>query len=171
MLRARLALNDCAVALQWLEDDTEEVSFRIHWVGLCALLRAVGHVLHKVDRDVSTAHRRVIEAHWKAWSTGREQHRVFWAFIEAERNNVLKQYELGYQEGDVPFTIPGEVDAEVHILPGAIFKPMLSGPFAGEDARDVARDAIKWWHIVLDEIEKELAPNFRLNPSGVPPAG
>jgi hypothetical protein len=156
MLRARIVLNDCRVALHWLEDDTEEVAFRIHWVGLCALLRAVGHVLQKIDGSISPVHRRTIDAHWEAWGACREEHAIFWDFIEGERNAVLKQYEVGYQERDVAVVALGKSGPEFHLLDVAIFKPMSSGTFAGEDARNVARGAITWWHTRLDEIEEEV---------------
>ncbi len=158
-MRARIVLQDCRDALRWLEDDSEEAAFRIHWVGLCTLLRAVGHVLHKIDGDISPAHRRVIDAHWKVWVAHREEHAIFWDFIESERNAVLKQYEVGYAEGEVPVVALGKSGLEVHLLDEAIFKPMLSGTFEGEDARDVARDAITWWRTRLDEIEEELERN------------
>lgn len=42
--------------------------------------------------------------------------------------------------------------AEAFTLDECIFKPLLDGPFAGEDGRDVARDAISWWEGQLSEI-------------------
>lgn len=44
-MRARMVLDDCRTVLEWLDSAADERSFRIYWVALVALLRAVGHVL------------------------------------------------------------------------------------------------------------------------------
>ena len=47
--RARIVLEDCRLALQLLEEETDLRRWRLHWVAAVALVRAVGHVLEKVD--------------------------------------------------------------------------------------------------------------------------
>lgn len=49
MTRAQTVLDDCRVALQLLEEEKDLQRWRVHWVAALALVRAVGHVLDKVD--------------------------------------------------------------------------------------------------------------------------
>ena len=42
-------------------------------------------------------------------------------------------------------------------LPPTYNYKMNSGPFAGQDPRDLVRDAIKWWEEQLDDIEQKAA--------------
>ena len=44
---ARTVLDDCRLALQLLEEETDPQRWRIHWVAALALVRAVGHVLDR----------------------------------------------------------------------------------------------------------------------------
>ena len=46
---ARRVLDDCKFILAKLEDEKDDQQWRIHWVAVVTLLRAVGHVLTKVD--------------------------------------------------------------------------------------------------------------------------
>lgn len=151
-MRAEIVLDDCRKALALIEDARTEQDFRVYWVALLALLRAVGHVLNKVDGASSSALREAVDARWDSWQRNRDQHRLFWDFIEAERNAVLKTYEMGVHPGDVQVLVDNPAAAEVFTLDECIFKPLLDGPFAGEDGRDVARDAIVWWQGELSGI-------------------
>lgn len=151
-MRADIVLDDCRRALDLAEDARTEQDFRVHWVALVALLRAVGHVLDKVDAAASPALRRAVDELWDQWRRNRAEHRIFWDFIEAERNSVLKTYELGFQPGDIQVMVQDARRTEAFTLEDCIFKPLLEGPFAGEDGRDIARDAISWWERQLSEI-------------------
>jgi hypothetical protein len=151
-MRAVAVLEDCRKALDLTENARDEQEFRVHWVALVALLRAVGHVLHKVDAASAPALGRAVAARWEEWQRSREEHLIFWEFIEDERNSVLKTYELGFEPGDVPVVVRGAKGAEVFTLDECIFKPLVGGPFAGEDGRDIARDAILWWEHQLMEV-------------------
>jgi hypothetical protein len=50
---------------------------------------------------------------------------------------------------------------EVVELDENIYRPMLDGPWEGDDARDVLRVAIDWWNAELDKIDA--ATNSALN--------
>lgn len=154
-MRAELVLEDCRKALELLEETRDEQTFRVLWVALIALLRAVGHVLQKVDGAEDEALGRVVASRWKVWLSEREKHRLFWNFIEAERNSVLKMYEIGVQPGDVRTAVIHSESARLFTLDECIFKPLLDGPFAGEDGRDVAREAIDWWKEQLSMIKSD----------------
>ncbi|HOB74126.1 MAG TPA: hypothetical protein PKG54_06335 [Phycisphaerae bacterium] len=151
-MKANVVLDDCRRALNLVEGAHNDQDFRVYWVALIALLRAVGHVLDKVDANANASLRRAVDARWAEWRRDREKHRLFWDFIEYERNSVLKTYELGVQSGDVDIVVQGSGVVGVSTLDECLFKPLLDGPFAGEDGRDVAREAITWWEGQLSEI-------------------
>jgi len=39
-----------------------------------------------------------------------------------------------------------------------LFRPMDDGPYAGQDGRDLIDDALEWWRVQLDEIDRRAAP-------------
>ena len=84
-----------------------------------------------------------------SWKADRARHAVFWEFIENERNQVLKQYELGF----LPGTVAVAVDGEVFQLGDTLFSPMSAGPYAWEDCRDVLAEAVEWWQVQLNQVE------------------
>lgn len=164
---ARKVLGDCQIALSLLEEEADVHRWRIHWAGAVALIRAVGHVLDKVDgRDMHI--KGAASAAFSRWKSADPKHHIFREFIERERNNLLKEYhsdvhplaevglvlELASQPaGD------GEVEKSCQIaeIGENLFKPFLDGPWEGEDARDVLAEAIAWWDSELLVIEQEAA--------------
>jgi hypothetical protein len=92
----------------------------------------------------------------------RPEPRIFWEFIEAERNNVLKAYEIGV---GVNFTVrPGT--AYLNLVTGQTSSSpsgpttfdafMRSGPFTGQDPLALCRDAIEFWRKYLDTIDGQI---------------
>lgn len=165
-LQSRQVLADCRVALELLEEETGEQRWRVHWAAAVALIRAVGHVLDKVDgRD--PAIKSLAGAAYKRWMSDVEEHRVFRDFIDHERNNLLKEYRSDVHPLDrVQFAlqytgVPAdggepEVIHELAELDENIYRPMLDGPWEGDDARDVMESAIEWWEAELDAIDLRL---------------
>jgi len=175
---ARNVLDDCRWALNQHTPDLQGEAFRVSWVALVALLRAVGHVLRKVDAERSDAHlKAAIHRHWtklNARKAAREP-AIYWDFIEQERNMVLKQYTLGAKR--IAHLLPsGPIDPDkgriaIHIeLSGGKSKPgrtgriefsspvevrseITGGPFKGQNERAVVERAIEWWQTSLDEID------------------
>jgi hypothetical protein len=125
-MQARLVLADCRVALEQAELALDPVAFRRSWAAVVALLRAVGHVLDKVDGRRSESLRRAIDARWRLWNANRAGNRAYWTFIEAERNNVLKVYDFGDEQDEKA---------------------------AARSDLDAARKALAWWAAELDAIE------------------
>ena len=138
-------------AHELLEAETDDTEFRILWVAGIALARAVGHVLDKVDRKQNDRTKRVISNAYASWRRDKEGNKVFWEFIEDERNRVLKEYELGFLFGPIRVAASGQL----FTLNENLFCPISDGAFAGEDCRDVLREAIDWWERQLQSIEKE----------------
>lgn len=152
MHNARKVLVDCKHALNLLEAETAPDTFRVLWVAGVALARAVGHVLQKVDGERDAEVKKAVSAAYALWKSNRAGNAIFWDFIEEERNQVLKQYEIGFFAGPVDVLAGGEA----HTLDKNLFCPLTEGSFAGEDCRDVLEQAIGWWEQQLATIEASL---------------
>jgi hypothetical protein len=160
-LFARKTLSDCEIAYGLLKNEkADSQTWRIYWVACLSLLRAVGHVLDKVDCDADQKHRDCIARAWTKWKADRNSHSIFWNFIEAERNNLLKQYKFGVQPEPI-YLVTEEGDRlvtekdEPLTLEQDYFKLSLTG-LEDREGRDAISEAIKWWKQQLDAIEAEL---------------
>ena len=160
---ARRALADCVAALEMLEDERDEQRWRVLWIGAVALLRAVGHVLRNVDGQIPQA-RAAIDAAYETWTARHPEHVVFREFIRQERNNILKEYRLNVLDSaDAHLAVvvdgsdSGDSTAETSfVLEENLFRPVTGGFGVGEDARDVYRQAIRWWEAELSRLESVL---------------
>jgi hypothetical protein len=157
---ARRVLDDCKFILSKLEDETDDQQWRIHWVAVVTLLRAVGHVLIKVDGQ-SEAIRLASDCLFREWKSNDPAHEIFREFIEKERNNVVKEYAIGISEGPVPVVISFENPTtgersgyELEPIGENIYRPMTEGFYEGEDGRTLIELAIDWWEKQLSEIER-----------------
>ncbi len=146
-----------------LEEETDLQRWRIHWAAAIALIRAVGHVLDKVDGSNPDV-RSEANAAFKRWKSEAPEHEIFREFIERERNNLLKEYQFNVHpldevhvavratvqppEGGEPIEIQG-----VYPIGDNIYRPLLDGYREGDDARDVLADAIEWWDAELIAID------------------
>jgi len=157
---AREVLDDCRGALAELVDGVQGRQWRRRWVVAVVLLRAVGHVLDKVDAERSPAYRAAVSAWWARVKRSKPMPEIFWSFIEDERNTILKEYRTSagqgatVQVGGIEFNLrTGEVHAD---QPGPTIHhyTINSGPFAGREQRDLLLEAIAWWERELDGIDK-----------------
>ncbi|HZG08724.1 MAG TPA: hypothetical protein VEZ70_07090 [Allosphingosinicella sp.] len=161
---ARIVLADCQIALELLEEQEDEGRWRVHWVGAVALIRAVGHVLDKVDGQMP-AIKETARAAFRRWNSDDPAHTIFREFIDAERNNILKEYQSKvFPNSDVPVAImvtavhprTGETIQVplAEVIPDNLYKPLVEGFGEGEDAREVYAEAIAWWGRELEEIDR-----------------
>lgn len=165
-LRANNVLHDCKIALELLETERNGDIWRVHWVGAVALVRAVGHVLRLVDRQEFPQFSGAIDTAFQRWKVG-DEHRIFREFIDQERNNVLKEYRSSIHDLPVirlSVERKGEQTAvmwetnddgsfsEYFEIDENLFRPRMTGFMAGEDARDIYKQAIKWWQTELTAI-------------------
>jgi hypothetical protein len=92
-LRAELLIFDCERAILKHTAKLQGEEFRLSWLTIICLLRAIGHVLDKVDKLKSEKHRQIIEGKWNELNNTKPHPKIFWKFIEIERNCFLKEYE------------------------------------------------------------------------------
>lgn len=144
-LRARVVLDDCRGALRDLRDGVQGDEWRRRWVTAVVLLRAVGHVLMKVDSQTDAGVRAASGKKWAALQKSKPDPKIFWQFIDDERNLILKEYVIRAGQG-VTVNLAAEI---------AHSYPVHDGPFAGMDQREVIRIAIDWWNCYLGEVENE----------------
>lgn len=172
--QAREVLSDCRIALQLLEEEQDLQRWRVHWAAAVALIRAVGHVLEKVDGR-NPAVKQAAAKMYLTWKGAASEHLIFREFIEKERNNLLKEYQINIHPlEDVPVVLqaiirplgggePITVAADVFELGENIYRPMIEGPWEGDDAREVLAEAIEWWdrqlHLI-DEIGADRKPEI-----------
>ena len=74
---------------------------------------------------------------------------IFWQFIETERNNIVKEYEIGAGQG-VTVYLGQTRPADNHYL-------INVGPYQGREQREVLAEAIAWWEEYLANIDKRAA--------------
>jgi len=172
-----MVLSDCEESLRELMK-SEQSTLRRRWVATVSLLRAVDHVLWKVDGKKSTALGEIIKQKHDEIKLGEGavQPPIFWGFIEDERNNVLKEYRfairgsltIGLDESSLQPAAPGlPVGRSVGMTTDQYgtrystwrFKPapLECGPFAGHDPVQVVREAIAFWHSYLDDVDRRVA--------------
>ena len=153
---ARIVLEDCRRAHRLLEDLADPNLWRLHWFGALALLPAVNDVLHKVD-CIEGLPKEVYSVLYKQWQTDPSA-TIFIEFISNDRNLAVHQYQFNC---DLRNSIPVVYgDGEVAEFDQNIFRPQLSGWRAGEydeDVRDIYAEAIDWWQLQLDKIDRDCA--------------
>src|SRR6185312_1454897 len=94
---ANEVLRDREKAVQLLEEIPKPSYFEFNYVAALALVRAVGHVLDKVDANENGPRPGLsVDVAYAKWKANRDEHRIFWEFIEEERNNILKEYTFGF---------------------------------------------------------------------------
>lgn len=162
-LVALIVLQDCKIALKLIENEDDSDIWRVHWAGAVALLRAVGHVLHKVDSVEHPDLKQTIEAQFRVWNSDSSEHQIFRDFIDQERNSILKEYTSSAHDGGLlpilieqfPMTSDGDAQEKFESLDWLsqdIFRPRMQGYRAGDDVRDIYSDAIDWWQTELTKI-------------------
>jgi hypothetical protein len=153
-MMARSVLQDVEQCLEWFDDETDEFRFRMALIAAVALVRTVGHVLKKVDGQQDPALMAIVDQRFSEWKRDRPSAKVFWEFIDAERNSILKEYDLRFDFS--PMVTTAEAD-HAWRLGSNIYCPISEGAYAGEDVRDVLREAVCWWKSELVEIERRLS--------------
>jgi hypothetical protein len=160
---ARLVLDDCRGALAEITDPVQGAEWRRRWIVAVVLLRAVGHVLDKIDADSNHAHRLVVDQWWSDLKAKKPKPEIFWRFIEEERNNFIKEYRTSAGQGvsvrlsGMEFNLQNGTTKIDPPMPSTYHYVINSGHFAGKDQRDLIREAISWWESELDGIDARVS--------------
>jgi hypothetical protein len=109
----------------------------------------VGHALRKVDAARNPELKPIVEQRYTAWKADPERARIFFEFIEQERNLILKEYEVRIEFS--PMITTSEA-THAWRVGSNIFCPVASGYYAAQDVRDVLREAVAWWDAELNRI-------------------
>jgi hypothetical protein len=140
-------------------------------VACVALLRAVGHVLDKVDSKRSPAHKRLISSLWSDLTSDRLSYPIFWDFIASERNSILKEYKFavggfttdaiayGSDHTNEPLDYDDLYFTDTLRIPYGMEDDEMNenGPvYAGEDIRDLVHEGIEFWQSRLNTLQSEL---------------
>lgn len=164
---ARAVLEDCKRALSELQrGDITGHEWRLRWVAAIALLRAVGHVLDKVDGLNNPALHALIRAAWERVKDSKpQQPAILWQFIEKERENTLKEYDIvaelkrtTLRPGTAHYDLTTRTQTNDPSLPTLYDYEIKTGRYKGKDYRVVIHEAIEWWEQYLDGIDEEYKP-------------
>lgn len=165
-LKAKEVLADCQTACFELEETEENYDFiqmKLRWVTCVSLLRAVGHVLHKVDEK-----NHPLQARFSKLYSEKKNDAIFKDFIEIERNLVLKNYIHGLKQshfiesrlqniltenGDLLLTENGESFVTEQEKEVDIYFEKNSNIFNTKVPSEQIQLAINWWEKYFDELE------------------
>lgn len=151
-LNARVVLQDCRDAINELNNDIQGSVWRRKWTTAVILLRTIGHVLESVDSKISAHHKVAIEEAHKQINNSKHDNLIFFEFIKKERDLIVKEYKTSAGQGVTVYVGFGDNKSTVvnHYL-------INSGPFEGQDQRDVLREAVKWWEEYLDNVDQAVS--------------
>lgn len=146
---SRAVIEDCRLCLDMMEEEENPDRFRVVWIGGLALLRSVGHCLKNID-CVNEPQRSILSECWQEW----KDEPIFSEFIVRSRNLALKEYKVLAEEGVFgPVHIVGNCE-ELYEIPSFLFRQITDGFGEGEDSRDIFEEAIKWWEVKLNDLER-----------------
>jgi len=121
------------------------------------MLRTVGQVLDKVDSKTDPKLARIIASHWSELKANRDANWIFWEFIDRERDNILKEFELG--AAPEPLMLITNDDLEAGVAPDLteIIRSQGLELFTadGLTAIDAFEEAILFWSEYLKSIKAE----------------
>jgi hypothetical protein len=145
-----------------MSSDPTGLEWVLTWAGTIALLRAVGHALVNDDAKKDARLEKAQRAWWDKLKAAKPNPSIFWEFIERDRNLLLKEADLTVGHSVQLFLSGGTIVPRHAPQPPPPQQPiytyqMSSGCFAGQDPRDLVRDAIDWWEKQLSEIEQQAA--------------
>jgi hypothetical protein len=157
--RARVVLDDCRGALLELTYGLQGAQWRRRWIACIVLLRAVGHVLEKVDAKASKAVCDAMNNEYLKLKQTQPNPQIYWNFIVDDRNLILKEYKFTAGQGIRAIGGKANYDEFGNLLdskPGSIEYLYIinTGPFAGRRQHDLIQEAIDWWQDHLDKIDE-----------------
>ena len=155
LLSSNRALQDAKCGLAELEQRLKSRSvllpqWKVSWIGICAILRAEIHLLQQdakscMNNDLCQS----LQNEWDVIKRNREEHLIYWEFINKERNSVLKEYKWGAYEayfdenGQEYLSRYGSAAATLLTAKSTALR-IREGYFKGADAQYILRSATDW---------------------------
>jgi hypothetical protein len=157
---------------QMLEDEPRQVEWRLHWILAVVLLRAVGHVLDKVDGAASPPCARLCAISIEA-GPATLPIRNLSPLHQTRAEQHHQGNEFGMTEGPVPIMAALQRHDGFDVVRQAlieenIYRPMSEGEYEGEDGRTLIDEAIEWWRIQLDEVDARVRAAAPMPPMETP---
>ncbi|WP_446619671.1 hypothetical protein [Vibrio alfacsensis] len=148
MMKSKQALKDAWLSYNMMTAAKGSDELRIHWISTICLLRAIGHVLDKVDAELSLIHKEEISNWWKAIK--RDKPSIFWDFINESRNLVVKEYDVNFITYECELISTNfDGSTEVAENPVHIMK-------SGDELFGIVADALLWWEVQLKDLERSI---------------
>lgn len=154
---ARRVLRDAYISCREFSKALESgdiARIRRGWIAAITLLRTVGHVLNKVDETRSRWLKEIGKREFARIKNDRFGNLIYWEFIDAERNLVLKEYQASIFEKVHNPENPRKVGIQI------------TGVLVGTDLHrpeEALSAALKWWEDYLERIESGAAAARRAN--------
>jgi hypothetical protein len=153
--RARSALNECAYAIRELPDPPNDL-WRRRWTTVVTLLRTVGLALKNFDAPRGdAAFQEAVDVKWQEPKPS-----IFKDFIDAERYGVVHLFDFVAQSVVIVECEAKPVETGGTVLEGKRAynqAKMITGPYAGRDPVELAKEAWRWWRDYLDAVDAEAA--------------
>ena len=150
LLRAQAPLIDSMNATHSLYCADHSQNWRAEYIVAITTVRAVGHVLHKVDCEIHPEIIPIVKDRFQRWKLGNGDDELFVYFIEEARNMLLKTYQF-----------PGDEDAVFKIDSSGEFTSgdpdpdvVTEGYFRGCSVIGLLQHSHKWWQRELAEISE-----------------
>ena len=118
------------------------------------LLRAVGHVLDKVDASRDPVLAKAVATWWVELKQSKPEPRIYWGFIDEERNSILKEYKSRAALSIETTVASFHIRTHEPVEPSAprVLLRMEGGDYSGQDQIKVVQEAILWWERQLESI-------------------
>lgn len=147
-LRARKVLEDLEFCNNQLRDDLQEQEWRVRWVAICALSRAVGHILHQ--DGLRLGKKSITDAFFKEI----RKEEIFSEFIDKDRNLILKEYEFRVKRE--PLCLGFLTESGDEIVTEQDFSILEGTYFEDHSPKEAIEKVCEWWNIKLLEVERSL---------------
>lgn len=160
-LAAWYVLDDCRTAADLLRrDKLDTPEWRVHWVACVALLRSVGHVLDRVDSNISDKARDAVDSKHKEIERDKSHHPIYFNFMRFERNKLLKEAQFGANPEPTYLLHEGKFVTHqgAHVITGVNYYRMSLKGFENKDGLGLIDAAINWWREYLEDLETRIAP-------------
>lgn len=160
-MEAEKMLHIAKTSLNMLQTVEDQDQVEVLWIAAITALRGVGHVLAKVDKYSNTILSQKIDDWWIDLNKNKtiDKNRIFFDFIDKERNDTIKVLSIHYDKGMQDILIIEDINEKEayfvnDVIPQLIYIPMTDGYYEGEDIRELIEMAIEWWEKQIEELKR-----------------